>query len=72
MTTSNAPPRYEDFTRQYIGGEWREGRSSTHTLEDTNPFDGGVLHRSRGASVEEPSGLRYTTLSSPRESVGTI
>jgi aldehyde dehydrogenase (NAD+) len=50
-----SPPRYADFTKQYIGGEWREGRSSSHVIEDTNPFDGSVIARIRGASVEDVS-----------------
>lgn len=46
------PAPYLDFTKQFIGGEWREGRSS-RILEDRNPYDGEVITRIRGASTDD-------------------
>ncbi len=52
VTMPKTPPRYDGFTQQYIGGEWREGRS-INTIEDTNPYDGSRLTQLRGASVDD-------------------
>jgi aldehyde dehydrogenase (NAD+) len=59
MTTMTAqvptqtPARYSGFTQQFIGGSWREGRSTGDPLTDRNPFDGEMLTRLRGASVAD-------------------
>lgn len=52
-TTPQAPSRYDEFTQQYFGGAWRGGRSLTHTVVDTNPYDGSVLTRIPGASTQD-------------------
>ena len=48
-----ARTRYADFTSQFIGGEWRKGRSKGEPILDINPFDGAVLARITGASVDQ-------------------
>jgi acyl-CoA reductase-like NAD-dependent aldehyde dehydrogenase len=45
-----SPPPYEDFTRQYIDGGWRDGRSAT-AMDDLNPFSGETLLTIQGAST---------------------
>lgn len=42
----------EIFMKQYIGGEWREGRSNNQ-LVNTNPFNGEVLGTYQMANVED-------------------
>lgn len=42
----------QPVTTQFIGGEWREGRSDG-VLTDTNPFDGSVVATIRQASAED-------------------
>ena len=53
MTTPQPPSRYGEFTQQYFGGAWRGGRSLTHTVVDTNPYDGSILTRIPGASTQD-------------------
>jgi aldehyde dehydrogenase (NAD+) len=54
MTTTPQPlSRYGEFTQQYFGGGWRNGRSLTHTVVDTNPYDGSILTRIPGASTQD-------------------
>lgn len=48
----NVPPPYTGWTQQFIGGEWRDGRSTT-TIVNQNPYDGSQIVRIRGASVED-------------------
>ena len=42
----------EIFAKQYIGGEWREGRSNNH-LVNMNPFNGEVLGTYQMANVDD-------------------
>lgn len=49
--TSPAP--YQDFGRQFVAGTWREGRSTTHTLVDDNPYTGETILRIPGATVDD-------------------
>ncbi len=44
-----SPQPYADFTRQYIDGAWRDGRSAT-VVRDLNPFNGETLLAIKGAS----------------------
>ncbi|MBR0642724.1 aldehyde dehydrogenase family protein [Plastoroseomonas hellenica] len=52
MTTTDSPSPYEGFDRQFIGGEWRVG-SSSHVIEDINPYDGSIITRVQGASAND-------------------
>lgn len=61
-----APAPYRDFTKQYIGGEWREGRS-TRISEDLNPYNGDVLTRIRGASIEDVADAYAASIRAQRE-----
>ena len=61
-TTPQPPPRYGEFTQQYFAGAWRDGRSLTHTVVDTNPYNGSVCRDvvqtwgSGAIAVEYPHG----------------
>ncbi|NQD94336.1 aldehyde dehydrogenase family protein, partial [Pseudomonas sp. CrR25] len=55
MTSSDtvkSPSRYDNFGHQFIGGEWREGRSAS-TVIDLDPYSGKTLLEMRGASVAD-------------------
>ncbi|MFZ6861156.1 aldehyde dehydrogenase family protein [Undibacterium sp. Ji67W] len=45
--------RYQGYTQQYIGGQWRDGQSKDSRIIDTNPYDGKELVVIRGASVAD-------------------
>jgi len=47
-----APSPYTDYGSQFIGGEWRTGRSS-HSVKDLDPFTGETLLEMPGASVAD-------------------
>ncbi|RYE33294.1 MAG: aldehyde dehydrogenase family protein [Hyphomicrobiales bacterium] len=44
---------YEGWTKQFIAGEWRAGRSATTVIVDKNPYDDSEIVRIRGASVDD-------------------
>lgn len=50
--TQRAATDYSSYTQQFIGGDWREGRSK-ETVTDINPYSGKVLTRFQGASVQD-------------------
>lgn len=54
MTTdlSTAPLDLVELSRQFIGGQWREG-SSEKQLHSTNPYDGEVLASYPAGSLED-------------------
>lgn len=57
MTTTDAQQKTTTFAaqtmdRQFIAGEWREGRSE-RALTDTNPYDDSTVTTIRQASVED-------------------
>jgi acyl-CoA reductase-like NAD-dependent aldehyde dehydrogenase len=41
--------KYEELNKQYINGEWREGRED-ETIENLNPYDNTLLNTYKGAS----------------------
>ncbi|MCW5625124.1 MAG: aldehyde dehydrogenase family protein [Burkholderiales bacterium] len=46
------PVPYRAYGQQFIGGEWRRGRSS-RTLQDVDPYTGEMLLEMSGASVDD-------------------
>jgi len=47
------PRPYKDFGRQFVAGEWREGRSTEHIIVDENPYSREVLLRIPGAVPDD-------------------
>jgi len=47
------PRPYKDFGRQFVAGEWREGRSTEHIIVDENPYSREVVLRIPGAVPDD-------------------